>query len=127
MRRDLTRRELAVVTPLIVLILLLGFYPKPVIDVINPAVKATLTQIGTSDPAPTTATGGGKWSEVARGSNLDMLRSAPFTIAARNNTRRTWIRTFTPIWRRPILVTFLGCTSAGAGVSVSVSTSAGMV
>ena len=60
MRKDMSRREIAVVTPLIVLILLLGFYPKPVIDVINPAVKATLSQIGSSDPAPTAASGGGK-------------------------------------------------------------------
>src|SRR5438477_10353250 len=38
MRRDLSLREAIVVTPLVALILLLGFYPKPVIDVINPAV-----------------------------------------------------------------------------------------
>ena len=60
MRKDMSRREVAVVAPLIALILLLGFYPKPVIDVINPAVKATLSQIGSSDPAPTAASGGGK-------------------------------------------------------------------
>jgi NADH-quinone oxidoreductase subunit M len=53
MKRDLTLREAVVVTPLIALILLLGFYPKPVVDVINPAVKATLTDVGKSDPAPT--------------------------------------------------------------------------
>ena len=46
MRRDLTLREGLVVAPLIALILLLGFYPKPVIDVINPAVQATLSDIG---------------------------------------------------------------------------------
>jgi NADH-quinone oxidoreductase subunit M len=60
MRRDITAREVVVVAPLVALILLLGFYPKPVIDVINPAVKATLTQIGSTDPAPTAANGGGK-------------------------------------------------------------------
>jgi NADH-quinone oxidoreductase subunit M len=54
MKRDLSLREAAVVTPLIALILLLGIYPRPVIDVINPAVKATLSDIGASDPAPTT-------------------------------------------------------------------------
>jgi NADH-quinone oxidoreductase subunit M len=59
MRKDITAREIVVVTPLIILILFLGFYPKPVIDVINPAVKATLTTVGTHDPAPTAA-GGGK-------------------------------------------------------------------
>jgi NADH-quinone oxidoreductase subunit M len=53
MRRDLTLREAAVVTPLVALILLLGVYPKPVLDVINPAVQATLSDIGKSDPAPT--------------------------------------------------------------------------
>jgi NADH-quinone oxidoreductase subunit M len=54
MRRDLTLREKVVVAPLIALILLLGFYPKPVTDVINPAVQATLQQdVKTKDPAPT--------------------------------------------------------------------------
>jgi NADH-quinone oxidoreductase subunit M len=56
MRKDMSAREIAVVAPLIVLILFLGFYPKPVIDVINPAVKATLSQIGSHDPAPTAPT-----------------------------------------------------------------------
>ncbi len=63
MRRDISAREVAVVAPLIALILLLGFYPKPVIDVINPAVKDTFTQVGTTDPnpvVPTVAQGGGK-------------------------------------------------------------------
>ena len=46
MRRDLTLREKAVVAPLIALILLLGFYPKPVTDVINPAVQATMQDVG---------------------------------------------------------------------------------
>jgi NADH-quinone oxidoreductase subunit M len=56
MKRDLSLREVVVVTPLIALILVLGFYPKPVLDVINPAVKATLSDIGKSDPAPTAVT-----------------------------------------------------------------------
>ncbi|MEV6526530.1 NADH-quinone oxidoreductase subunit M [Longispora sp. NPDC051575] len=53
MNRDIKVRELVVVTPLIALILLLGFFPKPVIEVIDPAVRATLIQdLGKSDPAP---------------------------------------------------------------------------
>ena len=36
--RDLAHREKWVVAPLIALFLVLGFYPKPVLDVINPAV-----------------------------------------------------------------------------------------
>ncbi|HEX7743714.1 MAG TPA: NADH-quinone oxidoreductase subunit M [Micromonosporaceae bacterium] len=53
MRRDLTARERVVVAPLIALLIVLGFYPKPVTDVINPAVQATMQDVGTSDPAPT--------------------------------------------------------------------------
>ncbi|MFS8477851.1 MAG: NADH-quinone oxidoreductase subunit M [Micromonosporaceae bacterium] len=56
MRRDLTRREAVVVAPLIALLIVLGFYPKPVLDVINPAVSATLQQdVGAQDPTPTEA------------------------------------------------------------------------
>jgi len=60
MRRDITAREVVVVAPLVALILVLGFYPKPVLDVINPAVKATFSQVGKVDPAPQVAQGGGK-------------------------------------------------------------------
>ncbi len=52
MRQDLTLRESVVVAPLIALLLLLGFYPKPVLDVINPAIAATMHDIGANDPAP---------------------------------------------------------------------------
>ncbi|MBV8927745.1 MAG: NADH-quinone oxidoreductase subunit M [Mycobacteriaceae bacterium] len=50
--RDLVGRELVVVAPLIALLLVLGVYPKPVLDVINPAVTHTMTTIGQHDPAP---------------------------------------------------------------------------
>jgi NADH-quinone oxidoreductase subunit M len=49
---DLLPREIAVVAPLIALLLVLGVYPKPVLDVINPAVTHTLTTIGQHDPGP---------------------------------------------------------------------------
>ena len=55
---DMSRRELAVVTPLVVLILLLGVYPKPVLDVITPSVNATMDEVGLNDPI--TAQTGGK-------------------------------------------------------------------
>ncbi|CAJ1501366.1 NADH-quinone oxidoreductase subunit M [[Mycobacterium] kokjensenii] len=55
--RDLVPRELLVVTPLIALLLFLGFYPKPALDIINPGVEHTLTTIGETDPAPLTAEG----------------------------------------------------------------------
>ena len=44
--------------PVIALIVALGFYPKPALDVINPVAKATITKAGFTDPAPT-VTGGG--------------------------------------------------------------------
>ena len=50
---DLRRRELAVVVPLIALIIGLGVYPQPLLALIDPAVAATMTDIG-SDPAGTT-------------------------------------------------------------------------
>jgi NADH-quinone oxidoreductase subunit M len=52
MRQDLSWRERIVVAPLIVLLLVFGFYPKPLLDVINPAVAATMHDVGKSDPAP---------------------------------------------------------------------------
>jgi NADH-quinone oxidoreductase subunit M len=58
--RDLSRREAFVIAPMVVLIIALGFYPKPVLDVINPAVEATMSDVGVTDPAPTANTGGGK-------------------------------------------------------------------
>ncbi|MDQ3761174.1 MAG: NADH-quinone oxidoreductase subunit M [Actinomycetota bacterium] len=47
---DLSIREVAVLAPLVALILLLGFFPQPVLDVINPSVGATLTEVGLTDP-----------------------------------------------------------------------------
>ena len=55
--RDLVPRELVVVVPLIAILLVLGVYPKPVLDVIDPAVGHTLTTIGQQDPAPRVAQG----------------------------------------------------------------------
>ncbi|MDQ2796599.1 MAG: NADH-quinone oxidoreductase subunit M, partial [Actinomycetota bacterium] len=49
---DLSGREKWVVAPLIALFLVLGFYPKPVLDIINPAVSVTLQHVGVTDPAP---------------------------------------------------------------------------
>jgi NADH-quinone oxidoreductase subunit M len=53
--RDMSTRETWVVAPLIAVIVLLGFYPKPVLDVINPAISRTMQQIGMTDPTPTVA------------------------------------------------------------------------
>jgi NADH-quinone oxidoreductase subunit M len=60
--RDLNVREVFAVAPLIALIVLLGVYPQPVLDVINPAVQATLHDVHQTDPVPKlgTAVGGVK-------------------------------------------------------------------
>ena len=60
--RDLNAREVFSVAPLIAIIIFLGVYPKPVLDVINPAVKATLSDVHKTDPAPLLgkSAGGGK-------------------------------------------------------------------
>jgi NADH-quinone oxidoreductase subunit M len=50
--KDLRPRELLAVVPLVALIIAMGVYPKPVLDVINPAVRATMSQIHATDPVP---------------------------------------------------------------------------
>ncbi|MGI8882288.1 MAG: NADH-quinone oxidoreductase subunit M [Jatrophihabitans sp.] len=50
--RDLSWRETLAVGPLLAVIIVLGIYPKPMLDIINPAVKATMSDVGKTDPAP---------------------------------------------------------------------------
>lgn len=49
---DLTGREIGVLAPLIIAIVVLGFYPAPVLDLINPSVTATMQEVGLPDPVP---------------------------------------------------------------------------
>ena len=49
---DLSVRETVAIAPLIALIVFLGVYPKPIIDIIRPAVNATLAHINQNDPPP---------------------------------------------------------------------------
>jgi NADH-quinone oxidoreductase subunit M len=49
---DLSLREKWVIAPVVAIIVVLGFYPRPILDVINPAVSATLHQTGNTDPVP---------------------------------------------------------------------------
>jgi NADH-quinone oxidoreductase subunit M len=50
--RDLGRREVAALAPLAALLIVLGFFPQPLLDVINPAVADTLQDVGVADPEP---------------------------------------------------------------------------
>src|SRR5215469_11219831 len=49
---DLRIRELLAVFTLVALIIAMGVYPQPVLDVINPAVQSTLSQVHSTDPVP---------------------------------------------------------------------------
>ncbi|MER7815118.1 NADH-quinone oxidoreductase subunit M [Streptomyces sp. NPDC096153] len=49
---DLRLRELVVVTPLIALLIFLGVYPKPLTDIVNPAVEHTMSDVQKKDPQP---------------------------------------------------------------------------
>ncbi|MGA0851310.1 MAG: NADH-quinone oxidoreductase subunit M [Candidatus Nanopelagicaceae bacterium] len=49
---DLNKREIAAIAPVIAVIIFLGFYPKPALDIINPAAIDTISRAGFSDPAP---------------------------------------------------------------------------
>ncbi|MFE3829270.1 NADH-quinone oxidoreductase subunit M [Streptomyces sp. NPDC059092] len=49
---DLRIRELVVVTPLIALLLFLGVYPKPLTEIVNPAVEHTMSDVQKTDPKP---------------------------------------------------------------------------
>ncbi len=49
---DMTGREKLVVAPIIVAFLALGFFPKPVLDVLEPAVQQSLQQVGVQDSVP---------------------------------------------------------------------------
>jgi NADH-quinone oxidoreductase subunit M len=53
---DLNVREVAALAPLLVLIVVLGFFPKPLTSIINPAVADTLQQVGVKDPPPAVPT-----------------------------------------------------------------------
>ena len=50
---DLDRREVGTLAPLMLALVLFGFYPMPLLDIINPNVETTLTHVGVHDEAPT--------------------------------------------------------------------------
>ena len=49
---DLVLREKIAIAPVIVALVLLGFYPKPAIHAINPMTSQVLSQVQVSDPSP---------------------------------------------------------------------------
>ena len=59
-RTDLDVREKIAIAPLVILILVLGLFPRPMLDVIDPAVQATMQRVGVSDPQPAVTVEGGR-------------------------------------------------------------------
>jgi NADH-quinone oxidoreductase subunit M len=51
--KDLNLREKLAIAPIIAIIIVLGFYPSPLLNVINPAASHVISQMGFTDPAPT--------------------------------------------------------------------------
>lgn len=51
--RDLDRRELVAVVPLVAALVLFGFYPMPLLDAANPTVRSLLHHVGVVDDQPT--------------------------------------------------------------------------
>jgi NADH-quinone oxidoreductase subunit M len=49
---DLRPRELWAVGPLVALLIVFGVYPQPLLNLINPAVHDTLSQVHATDPVP---------------------------------------------------------------------------
>jgi NADH-quinone oxidoreductase subunit M len=47
---DLNLREKIAIAPVIAIIVALGFFPSPLLNIINPAAQATIQAAGFSDP-----------------------------------------------------------------------------
>jgi NADH-quinone oxidoreductase subunit M len=56
--QDLVGRERLALIPLVLVILVLGFFPKPFLAIIEPAVTATMQHAGVSDPQAHVTEGG---------------------------------------------------------------------
>ena len=50
---DLNLRERIAIAPVMAIIIVLGFYPAPLLKTINPAASHVIAQLGFSDPVPT--------------------------------------------------------------------------
>jgi NADH-quinone oxidoreductase subunit M len=50
---DLNLRELVALAPLVLLLVVLGFYPRPLLSWLDPTTQHTMSLVGVHDPAPT--------------------------------------------------------------------------
>src|SRR5918994_62548 len=56
---ELNGRERLAMAPLVLLILLLGVFPKPMLSIIEPSTQATMQHVGVTDPEPRVSAEGG--------------------------------------------------------------------
>ena len=52
---DIKGIEVVALVPIVVLTIFLGFYPKPILNVVNPAVERTMSWVGDAAPMPSNA------------------------------------------------------------------------
>jgi NADH-quinone oxidoreductase subunit M len=57
---EINGRERLAMAPLVLLILLLGLYPKPLLSIIEPSTQATMQHVGVTDPQPRVSAEGGR-------------------------------------------------------------------
>jgi NADH-quinone oxidoreductase subunit M len=57
---EINGRERLAMAPLVLLILVLGFFPKPMLSIIEPATQATMQHVGVTDPQPRVSAEGGR-------------------------------------------------------------------
>jgi NADH-quinone oxidoreductase subunit M len=57
---ELNGRERLAMAPLVLLILLLGVFPKPMLSIIEPSTQATMQHVGVTDPEPRVSAEGGR-------------------------------------------------------------------
>jgi NADH-quinone oxidoreductase subunit M len=57
---EINGRERLAMAPLVLLILLLGIYPKPLLSIIEPSTQATMQHVGVTDPQPRVSAEGGR-------------------------------------------------------------------
>jgi NADH-quinone oxidoreductase subunit M len=57
---ELNGRERLAMAPLVLLILLLGVFPKPLLSIIEPSTQATMQHVGVTDPEPRVGAEGGR-------------------------------------------------------------------
>jgi len=65
--KDLSRREVGAVAPLMVALVFFGFYPQPLLDVANPAVDTLMEHVGVHDDEPAVTPGSVEHDEEEAG------------------------------------------------------------